>query len=396
MLSLPKNIYAISLTMSLSFSINTMMVLVAGIVGATIAPSPELATLPMAMMVVGTALATIPAALLMQKVGRKAGMAIGILIALIGAALGGYAAIDGQFTLLVIGSMLLGVNAAFTQQGRFIILENANDEKQAADGLTLALMANLFAAFIGPELGLWGENLLGQNTLFAGSFLLGGGMLFLSLISLLLFKDIAPVVTSRDISPRPVRQIIKQPKFVLAAGSAAIGYGVMALVMTATPISMHEIDGHSLAHTKIVIQTHIAAMFLPSILSGALLKKGYRKRLIVIGLAIYTVVMFVGYSGVGVVHYWWALLLLGLGWNLIFITSTSLLPDAYTEQEKFKAQAANDFLVFGFQAFAAFFAGWLLYTLSWSGVLSISLAMTVAWGFAVLILSLKLKNNLGR
>jgi MFS family permease len=374
--------------MALSFTITSMMVLVAGILGAKIAPSPELATIPMALMVVGTATATIPAALLMQKIGRKAGMCIGIVIALVGAGLAFYAALVANFTLLMVGSTLLGLNAAFTQQGRFIILENAQNQKQAADGLTLGLMANLVAAFLGPELGLRGEHLLGQESPFAGSFALASVTLILSLVALSFYKNIPTVASEQALIKRSIFTIMRQPKFILAAGSAAVGYAVMALVMTATPISMHEIEGHSLGNTKWVIQTHIIAMFLPSLISGALLKRGYRKRLLLIGLAIYALVMLVAYSGLQVMHFWWALLLLGLGWNLIFMTSTSLLPLAYREEEKFQAQAANDFLIFAFQAIAAFFAGWLLYTLSWTGVLSIALAITVAWGVVVTVLSL--------
>ena len=379
--------------MAFSFTITSMMVLVAGILGAKIAPSPALATLPMAVLVIGTASATIPAAFLMQKIGRKAGMAIGIVIALIGAALACYSAIQSDFNLLVAGSFLLGLNAAFTQQGRFIILENAQNEKQAADGLTLGLMANLLAAFLGPELGMRGEFLLSSDTPFAGSFVLGGGMLALSLLTLLLYKNVPPKIEAIVQTQRSVLTIMRQPMFILAAGSAAVGYAVMALVMTATPISMHEIDGHSLGHTKVVIQTHIVAMFLPSLLSGTLLKRGYRNGLLLAGLGIYCIVMLVGFSGLEVMHYWWALLLLGLGWNLIFMTSTSLLPSAYTGEEKFKAQAANDFMIFGSQALAAFFAGWLLYTLSWSGVLSIALTITLIWTMVVVILSLRADNK---
>jgi len=140
------------------------------------------------------------------------------------------------------------------------------------------------------------------------------------------------------IAKRTLWQIISQPIFVLAAGSAAVGYGVMAFVMTATPISMHEIDGHSLSHTKLVIQTHIVAMFLPSLLSGALLKRGFSASLIFSGLALYLIVTLIGFNGMAVLHYWWALLILGLGWNLLFMTSTAMLPQTYTPQEQFKAQ----------------------------------------------------------
>jgi len=142
---------------------------------------------------------------------------------------------------------------------------------------------------------------------------------------------------------------------------------------------MHEVSGHSLEHTRFVIQSHIIAMFLPSFLSGYLLKRGFSRSLIVTGLVLYIFVAVIALYDREVLHYWWALVLLGLGWNLIFITSTSLLPKAYNENNKFKAQAANDFSVFTFQAIAAFAAGWVLFNLDWSGVIYVALAVTIFW-----------------
>lgn len=372
--------------MSLSFTTTSMMVLVAGLLGASIAPDPSLATLPIAMTVVGTALATIPAAMIMQAVGRKTGMAIGIVIALTGSGLAYYAAISSQFWLFIAGSMCFGFNAAFVQQGRFVILENAIGEKQQADGLTLALMANLFAAFLGPQLGAYGRDLVESPSGFAGSFILAAGVLIAAMFALTFYQSLAKPTVDPKISKRPVASLIKQPTFILAAGSAAVGYGIMALVMTATPISMHEISGHSLDSTKLVIQTHIIAMFLPSMLTGKLLKLGYRSSLLFAGLALYIVVSMIGFAGIEVIHYWWALLLLGLGWNLLFVTSTTILPDAYTNEERFKAQAANDFLVFSVQAIAAFAAGWLLFNWGWDSILQIAVLITILWIFIILVL----------
>ena len=165
----------------------------------------------------------------------------------------------------------------------------------------------------------------------------------------------------------------------------------MSLVMTATPISMHEISGHSLDNTKLVIQTHIIAMFLPSMLTGKLLKLGYRSSLLFAGLALYIVVSIIGFGGVDVIHYWWALLLLGLGWNLLFVTSTAILPSTYTNEERFKAQAANDFLIFSVQAIAAFAAGWLLFNWGWASILKIAVLITCAW----IVILLSIKSRLG-
>ena len=148
MLNLPKNIYVISMVMSCGFTITSMMVLLSGIIGAQIAPSPKYATLPMSAMVIGSAFAAIPAALLMQGIGRKAGIATGLMISLAGVGLALYASLNQNFYVFLVAAFLMGLNAAFIQQGRFVIIENVLNEKQVADGLSLALMANLLAAYI--------------------------------------------------------------------------------------------------------------------------------------------------------------------------------------------------------------------------------------------------------
>ena len=387
MFNLPKNIYVLAIVISLSFSTMSMMILVSGLLGNSIAPSPSLATLPLAVMVVGTAVASIPAALIMQRIGRKKGLAAGLVVALLGTMLSFYAASVGHFWLFVIGSALLGFNAAFIQQSRFIIFENAQNEKQQADGLTLGLLANLFGAIVGPWLGASGKDLVESPAGYAGSFLLIAVVLCIALFILLWqFRDIQTSESVQSSNSKPLFKLISNPLFIIASGSAAIGFGVMSLVMTATPISMHEITGHSLDHTTLVIQSHIAAMFLPSLLSGALLKRGYRIRLILLGLGLYALVSVIALNGISVMHYWWALLLLGIGWNLLFLISTALLSLSHSEQDKFKAQAANDFIVFSFQAIASFAAGWLLFSVSWNGVAWVAAIFSVVWAIVVLAL----------
>jgi len=387
MFNLARNVYLMTLMMSLSFTSTSMMVLVAGLLGAAIAPSPELATLPIAIMVIGTASATIPAAMLMQKVGRKAGMAAGLCIAILGTTLAYHAAIIGNFTLFLIGSLCLGFNAAFTQQGRFVIMENSDSPQKAADGLSLALMANLFAAVVGPQIGAYGKDLIQSPAGFAGSFLLAGLFLILALLVLGMFQNKEIITTEESHEKRSIRTIVKHPTFIIAACSAAIGYGVMALVMTATPISMHQMNGLSLSQTTLVIQSHIVAMFLPSMLSSMLLKRGLRISLLVLGLSLFLLVAIIGLSGITFWHYWFALVALGLGWNLIFLTSTTILPESYSEDEKYQAQAVNDFLIFSTQAIAAFGAGWLVFNLGWSSILWIALIASSLWLPMILVLN---------
>ena len=392
MLNLPKNIYVLAIVMSLNFAATSMMVLVAGLLGTKIAPNSELATLPLAMMVIGTAAASIPAALIMQKVGRKKGLVIGNVIAISGLLLAYLAANHQLFSLFLIASTMIGFNAAFIQQGRFIIIENATNKTQIADGLTLGLLANLLAAILGPALGSYGRDLMPTAGAYSASFLLASAALGLALIILISqYRDLPIIVKDRSQVKRNLFSIIKQPLFILAAGSAATGYAVMAFVMTATPISMHEINDHSLSHTTFVIQSHIVAMFLPSVLSGYLLKRGFSISLIITGLVLYLLVCAIALFDQTVLHYWWALVLLGLGWNLIFITRTSILPNAYREEEKFQAQAANDFTMLSFQAIAVFAAGWVLFSLNWSGVIWLALITTCVW---LVVIGLLNKNKI--
>jgi len=163
--------------------------------------------------------------------------------------------------------------------------------------------------------------------------------------------------------------IIKQPVFIVAMSSAAVGYIVMSYLMTATPMSMHVIDGFSLEHTKFVIQSHVIAMFLPSLFTPFIVKQLGLRKMMFTGVLIYFICIAFAYSGHALNNYWIALILLGLGWNFLFIGGTSLLPQSYNENEKFKVQSANDFLIFSLQAVASLSAGWFVFNFGWEVVL---------------------------
>lgn len=377
MLHLPRNIYIMALSMPLSAASAPMMILIGGLLATHIAPQPAYATLPIALMIVGTALFTIPAALLMQKFGRKQGMIFGVVLSIIGSLLASLAAKNGNFTLLIIASALIGFNIAFAQQGRFAIIESAQNKQQEAKGLSLAILAGLIAAFIGTQVGHWGKDLIDSPHGYAGSFLLLAIIQSLAIVTLLFFNNPQIKQDKNQAAGRPLFSIMKQPVFIIATGSAALAYGVMTLVMTATPISMHEFDHHSLHSTKIVVQSHLVAMFLPSLFTGMLLTRINKINLLILGLLIYAVVSIIAFSGSEILHYWWALTLLGLGWNILFVTSTALLPQAYQSNERFKVQAVNDFIVFTTQAISSFAAGWMLFNIGWSGVIWVSVFATI-------------------
>lgn len=383
MLNLPLNIYIMAISIPLSAAAAPMMVLVSGLLATHIAPQPSYATLPLAMMIIGTAAFTIPAALIMQKFGRKQGMIFGVILSIVGSLLAYMAAKNGNFILLLIASLLIGFNIAFAQQGRFAIIESAKNKDQEAKGLSLAILAGLVAAFVGTQIGHWGKDIIASPHGYAGSFLILAIIQSIAIFTLLLFKN--PQISSEqhNAAGRGLISIMKQPVFIIATGCAALSYGIMALIMTATPISMHEFDHHSLHSTKVVIQSHLVAMYLPSLFTGALLTRINKINLLIIGLLIYGFVSIIAFSGSDIPHYWWALTLLGLGWNILFVTSTALLPEAYHHNERFKVQAINDFIVFAFQALASFAAGWMLFSIGWSGVIWVSVLTTLP---AVLLL----------
>jgi MFS family permease len=389
MLNLPRNIYVMALVMAVSMSSASLMLLISSLLATHIAPDKSLATLPLAMMVIGTAVMTIPASLSMQKIGRKAGLFLATILSMLSALLAMWAAQNANFTALLFAGLGMGMNIAFVQTGRFAILESAENEKQQASGLTLALLAGLLSAFIGPQLGVWGKDWLSSPHGYAGSFLLFAIVQIVTLIALCFFTN--PVVKQgqNDSEGRSIWEIIKQPIFIVAAASGAVAYSVMTLVMTATPISMHEFDQHSLASTKWVLQAHMFAMFLPSLLTGMLLTRVNKLVLLLSGLLIYAVMSLFAFAGHAFLHYWWALVLLGLGWNILYVTATAILPKAYKANERFKAQACNDFLIFGFQAIASFSAGWLLFSFGWNGVIWVSLIMITPIIIFLLFLFLK-------
>ena len=335
-----------------------LIILVGGLIGQELAPDPRLATLPISIIVVATALSTAPAAMLMQKIGRKKGF-------LVGFALGGAATLLclaglylQSFILFVTGCFMTGTNMAFVHQFRFAAMELVPMEKKS-QAASWVLIGGIFAI---P---------------FTGSFVIL--MAFLLIAALI-------IATSYQ-SEKPVSQEEKQtalvsdiawlnPTLLLAFATAAISYSVMSLVMTAAPLSMSH-HGHDLQTTKWVLQSHILAMFVPSLFTGKLLALFGYVKFIVVGVFIYIAMALLGLAGYHAMHYWGALLLLGVGWNLLFISGTTLLGRISDGPERFRIQAVNEFLVFGTQALASLGAGWLLYQLGWRPLLLATLPLAL-------------------
>ena len=351
-----------------------ILVLLGGIVGAQIAPSLDWATLPIAIQIIGLASATIPASYLMSKVGRKAGFLGGTALAIFAALFAAWGIFQQSFALFCIASFFIGNYIAFMQQFRFAVAESV-PKQQIPKCLSFLMLAGIVAALLGPEVGRRFSVIEGLPN-YVGSFLGMAAMLSVSFLILLLFYRNTDMETYEQASTdRSLGQIFRQPTLILAIASAAVGYSVMSLIMTATPLSMHELDLHSLDDTTRVIQSHILAMYVPSFFSGFLISWLGVKRIIQAGFALMLVCVAIGWGQPDFINYWGTLIFLGVGWNFLFLGGTTLLTQSYRNSERFKVQAVNDFLVFGLQAVGSLSAGVLLASIGWSGVMVFSLPL---------------------
>ena len=375
--TLPKNVWLLFLVQPLVMAASPVIVFIGGILATSMGADPALVTLPVTVMILGVASSAIPAALLAKKKGRRFATFTGFTLGFSGTMLAMLAALNGSFELLVMASLLLGSCTAFIQQLRFAAIESISDSKDVPTVLSILMLSGIFSAFLGPEIAVTAKDWLSSPHGYAGSFLLLAGLFLIAMLLMLNFSN--PEIKQSDSQgeARPLRVIIKQPIFIIAILSAAIGFALMSYLMTATPLSMHHLHGHSLHDTKWVIQSHIAAMFIPSLFTALLVKRIGLKNLMLAGTVIYALVAVIALSGEQVMHYWWALILLGIGWNFLFLTGTSLLPQSYRASERHKVQAINDFIIFGFQATASLMAGWILFKAGWHVVVLTSLPFIV-------------------
>ena len=382
--TLPKNVWLLFLVQPLVMAASPVIVFIGGILATSMGADPALVTLPVTMMILGVASGAIPAALLAKNKGRRFAAFTGFTLGFSGTLVAMFAALNANFALLILASFLLGISTAFIQQLRFAAIESVSNSNEVPTVLSILMLSGIFSAFLGPEIAVTAKDWLSSPHGYAGSFLFLSGLFLLAMLLMLNFTNPEIKTSDNQGNARPLSEIIKQPIFIIAILSAAIGFALMSYLMTATPLSMHKLHGHSLNDTKWVIQSHIAAMFIPSLFTALLVKRIGLKNLMLAGTIIYAVVTVIALSGEQVMHYWWALILLGIGWNFLFLTGTSLLPQSYQASERHKVQAINDFIIFGFQAIASLMAGWILFKAGWhvvvlTGLPFIVILFVVSW-----------------
>ena len=361
-----------------------MIVMLAGIIGSELTANKAFATLPLSMMVLAVAATTIPATMLMKKIGRRKGCAIASMSAVFALFLAVFALRESSFSIFIVAVMLFGINMAFTQQYRYFAAESV-DLKYVPRAISLVLVGSIGAAFVGKELATRGQYWI-ADIQFAGTLVVLAAMFA---IQAMLFFAMVPAKDHEERgkprSERPLRDIVLQPVFIVAVLGATAGYGLMTLVMTATPLSMHVNDGYSLEATANVIQVHVLGMYVPSLFTGFLIEKFGVTRLMVVGVLGLLATAIVGLQGHTVLHYWWALLLLGIGWNFLFVGGTTMLTYTYSMAERFRAQAVNEFLIFGASATASLLAGTVMYFFGWHTLMLIPIPILVLICIALIV-----------
>ncbi|MBX3046422.1 MAG: MFS transporter [Anaerolineales bacterium] len=379
-----RNVFVLALLQAIGMCGGSIVVLLTGIIGEGIAPAPQLATLPNSLGVVSTALFSIPAALLMRRIGRKAGFMLSLLVALAGAALAALAVSRGDFILLCAAVFLMGQHSAFVLQYRFAATESV-PAALSGRAVSLVLVGGILAGILGPEIAKRAQDAL--PVLYAGSFAALAGLYVLGLLLVLLYRNTSAQAdedTGDAQQPeRPLGEIARQPSYQVAVLAGVASYGLMVFIMTATPVHMHG-HGFSLDDTAFVIQSHIIAMYLPSLFSGFLIEKFGTLRIMLAGVLLMLFCNVTGLFSVELPGYWTALVLLGLGWNLLFVGGTVLLTSTYRPSERFKTQASNDFTIFAVQALSSFSAGSLLHGAGWQVMNWLGLGIMLVTGAMIL------------
>lgn len=341
------------------------LILVTGLAGFALAVDKSLATIPLTSYVLGSAIATVPASLLMHAIGRRAGFQVGTATGIVGAAVCAFAIYLASFWVLCAGMFLMGVHTAFGKYYRFAAADSA-DIGFKAKAISFTLAGGLVGGVIGPEMGKHTTGAFDAYP-FMGAYL---SLMFVCLVAtLLLVRLDIPKLTEaeRRESGRPVRQIMAQPVFIVAVLASMLSYGIMNLFMTSTPLAMHAHD-HPFHDSAFVLQWHMIGMYGPSFFTGSLINRFGVLNVILAGCALMLVCIVAALVGTALLNFWLALFLLGVAWNFMYVGGSALLTEAHTPAERAKTQAANDFMVFGTMAISSMASGMLLHASGWHAV----------------------------
>ncbi|PNI00270.1 MFS transporter [Vibrio diazotrophicus] len=361
------NLWRLTLAQALAGANSVVVFATGAIVGSMLAPSPLLATLPISIFVVGMAVCVFPAGELARKYGRKAAFMAGSVAGVLTGLLAMAAMFTGLFWLFCLSTLLGGAYAAVVLSFRFAVTDGLPPEKRP-QALSLVMAGGIVAGVIGPQLVtqtmyLWPEKM------FAATFLAQAVVAVIS--GVILYGVQSPAVKEQHGGGRPLLEIALQPRFISAVVCGAASYMIMNFLMTAAPLAMH-MHGHSHESSNLGIQWHVIAMYAPSFFTGKLIARFGAVRISAIGIVLTGISAAVGLLGVDVNHFWWLLILLGIGWNFGFLGASALVLECHKPEEKNRVQSLNDFIIFGLMAIGSFSSGGLLSAYGWQMVLWVS------------------------
>lgn len=378
-----RNIGLLSAVQALGGSNASIIMTVGALAAVNFAPDPAMATLPVTAMIIGLALATSTATMLIYRLGRARGLMLGSAIAIPAALLASLAVVLANFYLFTAALFLVGVSGAFGQQVRFAAADSVEPDLKSR-AISWVMFGGVAAGFFGPQLSAITRTWIG-GVEYAASFLVIG-VLSLLTIGVLSLTRLAPTIApgSKADTGRPLSVLLRQPEIVLPMIGAALSYALMTLIMVAAPLAMVRYCGHSPNDASGAIQWHVVAMFAPSFVTGAIIRRIGAHLVTAIGLLLIIVCAVVALNGLTVGHFTLTLILLGLGWNFGFIGSTAMLTSAYRPEEAARVQAVNEQVVFGASAVASIGSGLLLQLIGWQAINILAIPLATA---AILLLA---------
>jgi len=356
-----RNIFILACCQALLLTNSAGLIAMNALVGYSLVDTKTLATLGATTYVLGSALATMPMSLWMAKVGRRRGFMAGALVNVLGCAIAVVALLQGSFVLYCVATAVIGIYNAVGLQYRFAATEVAAPADKAR-AISLVLAGGIVGGFLGPAITRWGQHMFA--TPFLGSFVMLAGVAILALAVQSLVNVPKPSAAERSGGGRPLREIIRQPVFIVAALSGGLGYGLMNLLMTATPLAM-SFCSLPYSQAALVIQWHVVGMYAPGFFTGSLIKRMGILRVIIAGVVLMVAGSLVALNGVTLAHFVAALVLVGIGWNFMYTGGTTLLTESYAPAEKARTQGANDFIVFSIMGVSSFFSGALVSAAGW-------------------------------
>ena len=362
---MPLSVYMLAVCQALMMSGSSLLITASALVCYTLTDDKSLVTLPLSLQFLALMLTSIPASMLMGRIGRKAAFLLGSCFGILGSAVAVYAIFNHQFWLFAVGSFLIGIFNGFATYFRFAAVEVVNIINRPK-AISYVMVGGVIAAFVGPNLANFGRNMFTESQ-FVGGFVYVTGLYILIFIVLSFIKLPPPSLDKNQGSGRPLLQIVKQPTFIVAVICGMLGYGVMSYLMTATPLAMNH-HQHDFSETAFVIQWHVLAMFAPSFFTGSIIQRFGVLKVMTTGAFLALVCVIINLTGQTVWHFWIALVALGISWNFLFIGASSLLTQTYRKEETSKTQALNDFMVFSMVTAASLSAGMFQHNFGWEMV----------------------------